>query len=74
MRFTLLFLATTVTTAVTALPTGETPPPAICLAICYFEKPDCGADGYAERTGECWTCCRKQTTPTPPGPGCPAHY
>lgn len=50
MRFIALTLATIVATTVTAMPAGETPPPAICLAICYFEKPDCGPDGVRNQS------------------------
>ena len=37
-----------------------TPPPAqTCLAICHLQKPDCGANGVAVQSGDCWTCCTK---------------
>ncbi|KAF2278332.1 uncharacterized protein EI97DRAFT_456750 [Westerdykella ornata] len=67
----LAFLATLVPSAVlaapapAAAPTGEVVdvPRDVCLAICYFDEPECGAPSYAVKTNECWTCCTPQWGP-----------
>jgi len=37
----------------------------ICLLVCWYEKHECGGPWYAQKFGECWTCCRENAlTPT----------
>ncbi|KAL0954248.1 hypothetical protein HGRIS_005376 [Hohenbuehelia grisea] len=39
------------------------PPPMICQLNCAFAPPNCGKNGVALRSGECWSCCTAPPKP-----------
>ncbi|KAF9445322.1 hypothetical protein P691DRAFT_675897 [Macrolepiota fuliginosa MF-IS2] len=54
-----ILLAILVTAQANPVP-RPAPQGAFCLAICYFQKPNCTPPSFASGGGNCWTCCTPQ--------------